>query len=208
MIRVHLLNLTRRLLIAPALAVIIAAVGCSRQIEVPTNETGTQTDQVPFGSVTSNRSESSSPAPDEQALKEDRLPFHQDSQTLPLGTLLTIRLEAPIAAGKSESFEGILDEPVVLHGKTVIPRGTLVSGRIEFASPYSVKLNRAYVRLALTSVQISGNDVPVRTASLFARQHNPVDRANPVSRLEKGHRLTFRLTEPLYAVAQTAQVSR
>lgn len=197
----------RSLLIGAMMMTLLYGAGCSRQIEIPTGETA-QGDQMPLREVEAGSpSEASSSGPQLDTPREPGLPFH-DSQTLPTGTLLTVRLDAPIVAGKSSSFEGILAEPVVVRGKTIIPRGTLVNGRIESVSSSDLKPNRGYVRLALTSVRVSGTDLSVRTASLFARQHNPDSPSNPGIRLEKGHRLTFRLTEPVNTVTQSALVIR
>jgi hypothetical protein len=195
----------RALLLTGALLAFLMASACSRQIDVPTEDSGTQTDQAPFRTVESDSAEGSHDLARDQTTAANVLPFHE-SQDLPAGTLLTIRLNAPIRVSKSE-FEGSLEEALTLHGKTVLPRGSLVSGRVESASATNVKPDRAYVRLALTCLRISGADVPVRTASLFARQYSP-DRYSPSEvRVEQGRRLTFRLTEPLYAATQTAKVT-
>lgn len=186
---------------------LISVMGCSRQIDVPSEEAAAQSDQAPFREVGSNSIGASAPVPEDPSSKHSGLPFH-DSQNLPAGTLISVRLDASISAGQPNSFEGSVDEPVVILGKTILPRGTLVSGRVEFASSSNVRPDRSYVRLALISIRLAGTDVPVQTASLFARQHNPEGASNPIIRLEKGHRLTFRLTEPVYSLLQTAQVSQ
>lgn len=187
----------------PVAIALAATFGCSRQIDLPTTESAPQADQAPFRDVASDAHNETSAPPDDTSRKPKGLPFH-DSQYLPSGTLLTVRLEAPILAGDLNSFEGTIDEPVVIQDKTILPRGTVVTGRVEFASPVSVERNRRYIRLALTSVRVSGSDLTLHTASLFARQHNPNDPTNPQIRLDKGHHLTFRLTEPVYATTQTA----
>ena len=64
------------------------------------------------------------------------------------------------------------------------------------------------VRLALESVHMGGVDVPVQTASLFARQGPAADISPSTVRLEKGRRLTFRLTEPVLLAPQRTQASR
>lgn len=137
------------------------------------------------------------------AQTENSLPFH-DSQNLPAGTLLTVRLKSPISAESSttNSFAAIVDEPVVIEGNTLIPRGAAVSGRVESVRTSKVKPDRGYVRLALQSVRVGGVDLPVQTASLFARQA-PVEVSSLV-RLEKGRRLTFRFTQSVSAPIPTS----
>ena len=150
------------------------------------------------------------------------LPFH-DPQSLPAGTLLTVRLKYPISAenpGANGTFEAVIDEPVVIEGNRLVPRGTAVAGRIESARASSVKRNRGYVRLALDSIHLAGATLPIRTSSLFVRG-NPGATPSPdgevtqnqanaaVMRLEKGRRLTFRLTDPVYvAASQRTKIDR
>ncbi len=205
MIRMKHFGAAPSLRLCPIIVAMMLPTGCSRQIEVPIDDSTAQAAHAPFREVDSNSADAAAPTSSESSPNESSLPFRP--QDLPAGTLLSVRLGAPIPAIKSDSFEGSIDEPVVFRGKTVIARGTPVSGRVEFASPSTVKPERSFVRLVLTSIRISETDVTVRSASLFARHHNPDDPANPVIRLEKGHRLTFRLVEPLYFVTQTAQVS-
>jgi len=193
-------------MVLASLCALLGEVGCSRPTGVPTADT-TPADQAPFndhGSGAAGPSAVEPSAAQPGGSSQTGLPFH-DSQSLPAGTMLTIRLKGPVTVGDSAaeaSFEAVIDEPVVIEGNTLIPRGTAASGRIESARISKVKPNRGYVRLALESVQIGGLDVPVQTASLFARQTPQND---AVIRLEKGRRLTFRLTEPLYVSTQRAQ---
>ncbi len=55
------------------------------------------------------------------------------AQTLPAGTPLRVKLENTLATFSSKEgdpFSGRVIEPVVLDGKTVIPMGTTVQGRV------------------------------------------------------------------------------
>jgi hypothetical protein len=134
-------------------------------------------------------------------------PFH-DSQNLPAGTLLTVRLKDPITADTSsgnDSFQATLEQAVVVDGNILIPRGSNVVGRVQSAGTSKVKPSRGYVRLALETVHVAGLDVPVQTASLFARSPQNGSEGSPIL-LEKGHRLVFRLKEPVFVTFQRAQV--
>jgi len=140
----------------------------------------------------------------------ENLPF-QNSQTLPVGTLLTVRLNESITAGgplSKEEFEAVIAEPVVVDGRTVIPRGATVVGRVQSARISNIKPTRRYVRLILESVRAEQFDVHLQTASLYARQVPQGDEADPMIRLEKGRRLTFRLTESAYLGSQNTASSR
>jgi hypothetical protein len=125
-----------------------------------------------------------------------------------VGTLLTVRLKSPINSDfpkNSAAFVALVDEPVVVEGATLVPRGASVAGRIEAARSSTMTHNRGYVRLTLDLVDIAGRELPIRTASLFARG-NPESPANgpQIVSLEQGRRLTFRLTEPVYLASQSS----
>jgi hypothetical protein len=193
----------KRYILGCAILAVLCSTGCSRPTNVPTAGDA-QSGQAPFQP---DGGAPAGPAASSKEPSEAGLPFH-DSQSLPAGTLVTVRLKSPITAGGSisgNSFEAVVDDPIVVEGNTLIPAGTAVAGRVEAARISTVKPNRAYVRLALESVHIGGLDVPVQTASLFARQ---TPEGEDVIRLEKGRRLTFRLTEPVFISTQRAQAGR
>lgn len=182
---------------------LLCVAACSRPAGIPTAGS-TQGNQAPFQA---DGGDSSSLSPLPKASSESGLPFH-DPQNLPSGTMLTVRLESAVTAGDTiseNSFTATVDEPVVIEGNMLIPRGTTVAGRIESARISKVKPGRAYVRLSLESLHVGGLDVPVQTASLFARPTPPSD---DLVHLEKGRRLTFRLSEPVVLNVQRAQAVR
>jgi hypothetical protein len=134
--------------------------------------------------------------------KKADLPF-QSPLNLPAGTLLTVRTKNTLSVGKQDAngtFEAIVDQPVVIDGSQLVTLGAMVSGRVESARASSLKRNRGYVRLTLESIQLAGTNLPIQTSSLFVRgKTGPTQTAeNRVVRLEKGRRLVFRLTEPVY----------
>lgn len=188
----------------PVTIMLAVTAACSRQLDLPTEEATPQTDQAPFREISSQGHNETSARFGDLADKPAGIPF-RDSQYLPSGSLLNVRLKAPITAGENNTFAGVIEAPVVVKGKTVLPQGTVVSGRIESASTSTLQPDRGYVRLTLTSVRIGDTDVAIQTASLFTRQHNPGSPANHKIRLDKGHPLTFRLTEPVYATTQSAK---
>ena len=145
---------------------------------------------------------------------ETGLPFH-NSQSLPAGTLLTVRLRNPISAddpGANARFEAVVDEPVVIEGNSVVPRGATVAGRVESALASNVRRNRGYVRLVLDSIHLAGVNLPIQTSSLFVRGNSGDTQTGQGEmaqiHLEKGRRLTFRLTEPVYVAASQRVASR
>ena len=146
---------------------------------------------------------------------------------LPVGTLLTVRLERTISGdmpseAKSASpfaFAASLEDPLVINGKTVLARGTSVRGQLLSAQAEVIKGNRSYLRLTLVSLQVNGRDIPLQTSSLFARgEMQSPNVANDVGspsslafegsshavRIQKGRFLTFRLRSPVFLPATDA----
>lgn len=135
----------------------------------------------------------------------------RDSASLPAGTLLSVRLTAPVPAASASgmnSFAGAVEEPIVVRGDTVIPRGATVDGRVESALASDLKPNRGYVRLALESIQVGGSEVPVQTTSLFVRQAALTPASSPMIRVEKGRLLTFRLLNAVTFSVQRTRAGR
>jgi hypothetical protein len=142
---------------------LVLAVGCGRQSTVPATASG-----------------QSSPTDGEQ------LPFDREGQTggispssavippranVPAGTPVTIRLGSAISSASvrtGDTFDAVLDEPIVANGQTVAERGAVVTGRIMESTPAR---NDApgYLRLALISIVIRGNSSPVQTSSNFLK---------------------------------------
>jgi len=122
--------------------------------------------------------------------------------------LLTVRLKNPISAddpGANARFDAVVDEPVVIEGNRLVPRGATVAGRVESARASNVRRNRGYVRLVLDSIHVAGVNLPIQTSSLFVRGNSGDAQTGQAEtaqvHLEKGRRLTFRLTESVYVAA-------
>jgi hypothetical protein len=211
------------LTIWPMLLALLWTAGCARPAGLPSNASAAPADphQVPFHDRDGApaRPGDASATQDNGPNAETGLPFH-DPQNLPAGTLLTVRLMDPISAenpSANGTFEAIIDEPVVVEGNKLVPRGVTVAGRVESAQASNLRRNRGYVRLALDSIHLAGANLPIQTSSLFVRgnagdtqdlqAHVPPGEtpqsqgSAAVIRLEKGRRLTFRLTEPVYVAA-------
>lgn len=191
-----------------ALCVLALAAGCSRSLRVP-DEESSHADQAPFR-ATGAANGTVPTAPRVSHPEEGLLPF-QDGQSVPAGTLLTVRLKGALTSAASvgnDVFEAVVDQPVVIDGNTIVPRGTGVIGKVESARISALQPERGYLRLALQSVHVGGVDVPVQTASLFARQGPSADVQASTVRLEDGRRLTFRLMEPIALSPHPTRASR
>ena len=225
---------------------LLVAAGCSNPDGLR-NDAATADKQVPFHDQESSASTGSNPPASlpskgpsggkgakssgvkEPAKIEPDLPFGhsrtRDSLILPAGTLLTVRLSDLVSADHPEAsgrFGAVLDQPVIIEGNVLVPRGVPVEGRVESARSSKIKQNRGYLRLTLESMDLSGNEFALQTSSLFASgtpdengppSGGPSDSSSPPPStapvtLEKGRRLTFRLTEPAYIAIPHAATTR
>lgn len=187
----------------------LLTVGCSRRTPNLPGEGATQASTTPFQSQKTSGADALLQSYSSDDVPGTGPPF-QNSPLLPAGALVTVRLKVPLVAGSGfrESFEAVLDEPVVVEGNTLIPRDAIVSGRIESAHTSRVTPDRSYVRLTLDSVQVDGLDVPIQTASLFARPLPTADTDSGTIRLEKGRRMTFRLKDPVFLQLSSSKSSQ
>jgi len=99
---------------------------------------------------------------------------------LPEGTALPIRLQSALSSLSShagDTFSGTIDEPVEIDGRTLVPRGTMVTGRVlegkaaarsHERSP-GTSLEPGYLRLVLVSLNVGGKSVMIETSSIFAK---------------------------------------
>lgn len=182
------------------------AVGCGRQLS---DSNGSAVEQsLPFHTDSpAFDGNGASPAVPADSKTANAAPFHASSATavLPVGTLLTVQLPSLLSANKiqaGDSFSAALATPFAIAGKPLVGRGTPVTGRIE-----SVRLDnpngfapRGYFRLTLSSMTIAGKTVAIHTMSLYTRAsvQQPGVSSQPTGmRIQKGRKLTFRLTSPV-----------
>lgn len=147
------------------LFILMLAAGCARQ----PNPQGTD--------------ESSS----SQASDDQKLPFEHENDSrgisptgslvpmpasLPIGTPITIRLQSGVSSASShagDSFDAVLDEPVIIQSQTVIPRGATVTGRVVEAKASGRLQDPGYLRLTLDKISVNGKPVPLQTSSIFVK---------------------------------------
>jgi hypothetical protein len=128
------------------LLLVLSWMGCSRpgsqgaadagQHQVPFREGG-QSETAGLGSTVS--------AAEKGPEAEAGIPF-RDPQSLPAGTLLTVRLKDAISStssGATSTFAAVVDEPIVIEGETLVPRGARVAGRVESAHSSTFNVTRA-----------------------------------------------------------------
>jgi hypothetical protein len=66
-------------------------------------------------------------------------------------------------------FQAVLDEPLLVAGRTVAPQGTPVTGSVVAARASASLNDPGYLRLTLAFLVVNGKSVPLQTSSIFAR---------------------------------------
>ncbi len=93
---------------------------------------------------------------------------HPDPITIPERTRIHVTLDQSLASNRNKAgdhFQATVNEPVVVDGKTAIPQGTHVEGRVVDARKSGHLKGRADLRLALDAVQMNGQTYDLRTTS-------------------------------------------
>ena len=91
------------------------------------------------------------------------------SGTLPAGTNITIRMIESIDSETNkvgQSFRASMDQPVMLNGQTVIPRGADAVVKLVDSKDSGKLTGKADLTLSLQSVSINGHFVDINTQSI------------------------------------------
>ena len=146
--------------LAALMLVLALSIGCSRQTGAqPTAaDEDTATAQVPFESAPSKNGISPTGS---------LIPA-----SIPAGTPVTVRLQSSLSSATSqagESFEAVLDEPIVVQGQTIAPRGAAVNGKVVAAKASGRLQDPGYLRVTISEISINGKFIAVQASSVFAK---------------------------------------
>lgn len=138
----------------------ITLAGCSQRESLPVasgNEAAN--DQLPFSAASD---------------KEGFFPTGSLTPTaIPAGTPVTIHVQLSLSSATShsgDSFEAVLDQPIIVRGREVAPRGAIVAGKILDARASDQLQEPGYMRLALTAISINGKSFRIQTSSIFVKR--------------------------------------
>ncbi|HKW63111.1 MAG TPA: hypothetical protein VJN89_11240 [Candidatus Acidoferrum sp.] len=116
--------------------------------------------------------------------------------TLPKGTKITATVRQSLDTDKNrwgDAFSASLVRPVKVDGKTVLPRGTVITGRITRVRTHELKV-------ALSSVVVDGINCDLDTNSRRPSDREPkpvnLEQRKDNSTLSARTRLTFKLSKP------------
>jgi len=145
----------RKLWLAAAAAGLFAIAGCSSQ---PANE----------AAATPQKAETpKAPAP-KPASVSSKAPQPTTMVTVPKGTAISATVGQTLASNKNhagDTFAAKLTTPVQIEGKTVIPKGAKVVGRV-------VKVKNKEMKVTLASVELHGKSYELETNSVAQSAKN------------------------------------
>jgi hypothetical protein len=175
----------RKLWLAVAAAGLLTAAGCSNQA---TNEAA----DTPKKAETPKAASVSSKAPQPTTMV-----------TVPKGTAISATVGQTLASNKNhvgDTFAARLSTPVQVEGKTVIPKGAKVVGRVVTVKKKEMKVTLASVELHGKSYELATNSV-AQPAKIQAK-NNPKDSAQAkdkkdITTLPAQSRLSFKLAKPV-----------
>jgi len=75
--------------------------------------------------------------------------------TLPAGTALHVRLSTTLTSktnATGDTFTGMVEQPVIVDGKTIVPDGSYVDGHLAFIKPSGRIRGRAEMRIVLDEI--------------------------------------------------------
>lgn len=98
---------------------------------------------------------------------------------IPAGTSLAVRLSTGLSSKNNEggdSFDGTLEQPVVVGDKVVIPAGSDVEGKVAYAVPSGRLKQRAELWLTVTAVKVNGSWYDVTTTNAGRKESSKAKR--------------------------------
>jgi hypothetical protein len=88
---------------------------------------------------------------------------------LPVGTVLSVTLDQALSSKTSQAgqpFRATVASSVRIHGKTAIPKGSAVTGRVISAKEKGKIKGEGELAISLTNVTVHGNDYTIETGTL------------------------------------------
>lgn len=178
----------RKVWLALAGAALLTVVGCSDQAN---NEP----------TKTAKKAEPAKPAAAKPAAVA-KAPEPAATVTVPKGTAISASVGQTLATDKNkvgDTFAGILTSPIQVEGKTVIPKGAKVTGRI-------VKVRKHELKVTLASVVVHGKSYELETNSVAGSKDQDKNNAKDTDKsktnkdvtvLAVHSKMTFKLAKPV-----------
>ena len=194
-----------KLLLAFAAAGLVSLAGCSHQPQTAATNQPTRATPVKRVAAPSPKPKAESPRAVSVSAKVTQPTGHLI--TVPKGTAITAIVDQTLASDKNhkgDTFVASLSSPVKVDGKTVLPKGAHVTGKVVTAKKHELKVALASVVIHGKSYDLETNSLrpsdKLKTASAKAKEkaNEKVDN----SKLAVNSRLTFKLSKPVSVSAK------
>ncbi len=158
-----------RYLIPAILLVCLTFAGCSKSTNAPNNpgaQNNAATDNGGSNPNAPNSAYTGTPATDNAGTQAP------EPLVIPAGTSITVRLQQGLSsrtAVAGERFDAVVDEPIVLDNRTVLPVGTPVTGHVVVARRSGRLHHPGELGLTLDSVYINNQEISLATSHIVAR---------------------------------------
>ena len=159
--------------LSPVAILTVLTTGCgNRQAAQPAAQTEaarvTQPATQPGGPTSAERpSPFPSPAPANSSPNYGRGPLNAIS--IPAGTVLDVRLEQTLDTKRNrpgDRFTASVRRPIILDGRTIIPKGTIFTGHLTESKASGRFKGRAVLGLSLDSFELNGRRHEIRATHL------------------------------------------
>jgi glucose/arabinose dehydrogenase len=187
----------RSLWLALAAAALCTAAGCSNQA---TNEPVTTAKKAAPAKPAAAKPAAVKPVAAKGAV--NKAPEPTAMVTVPKGTEISAAVGQTLATDKNkvgDTFAASLTSPIKVEGKTVIPKGAQVTGRI-------VKIKKNELKVTLASVVVHGKSYDLETNSVAGSKNQAKNNAKDAEKaktnkdvtvLAAHSKVTFKLAKPV-----------
>ena len=195
----------RQLCLAVAAAGLFAVAGCSNQ---PQSEATNQPANQPTNHAVAGTAKK--PATVKPASVSSKVTEPPQLVTVPKGMAITATVGQTLASDKNhpgDSFAASLSAPLQIDGKTVIPKGARLTGRVVTVKKHELKVTLASVVLHGKSYDLETNSI--RPPKKSPAKNNDKDSAaardndkKDITTLPAQTQLTFKLAKPVTVPAR------
>ena len=166
-----------RHVISGILLLSLALTGCSKSAKAPASDNQPSASQNSANPAApgNNAADQSSGAPANNSANSGTQAAANPAPepiVIPAGTSITVRLQQGLSSASAvpgERFDAVVDEPIVLDDRTVIPVGTPVTGHVVIARRSGRLRHPGELGLTLDSALINQLEVPFTTSHIVAR---------------------------------------
>jgi hypothetical protein len=203
----------RNVWLALVAAIALTVAGCSQKSGDEASNTAKEAGRVkpavaakpaasPKPAAAAKPTVAAKPAAVPKAAAVAKVPEPTTMVTVPKGTAISATVGQTLATDKNkagDTFAASLSTPIEVEGKTVIPKGAHVTGRI-------VTVKKHELKVALASVVIHGKSYPLDTNSIAGpksqvkkddKDTDKVKANKNVTLLAAKSKLTFKLAKPV-----------